>query len=124
MHARMRLSQSAACRGHNQRYDAPAARTVLYPYEADTPFDADYYHASHIPLARELWGEALTGVSVVHTLAGVSGEPMLSTIALFEFASMEAFQAAMAHPRAGELQADVPNFTRTTPQVQLGRTVR
>lgn len=95
--------------------------TVVYPYSADTPFDEAYYAGVHVPLIHDVWGDAVTGVSVHHAIAGLSGDPAFATIAQIEFASMAAFQAAMAQPRAGELQADLPNFSAVTPTVQLSR---
>lgn len=95
--------------------------TVVYPYAADKPFDEGYYLDKHIALAREVWGDAITDVSVHYALAGLAGDPPFAAVANLEFASMEAFQQAMAHPRAAEVQADVPNFSGVTPSVQLSR---
>ncbi|WP_375250737.1 EthD family reductase [Sphingomonas sp.] len=95
--------------------------TVIYPYDADKPFDEAYYSATHVPLCREVWGDAVTGVTVHHALAGLAGDPPFATIAQIEFASMEAFQQAMAHPRSAEVQADVPRFSGVTPMMQLSR---
>ena len=95
--------------------------TVAYPYDAAKPFDEAYYSAKHVPLVQEVWGDAVTGVTVHHALAGLAGDPPFSTIAQVDFASMEAFQQAMAHPRAAEVQGDVVNFAGVTPHVQLSR---
>lgn len=95
--------------------------TVVYPYDADQPFDQDYYTATHIALVHEIWGEAVTGVSVHYALAGLAGDPPFAAMAQIAFASMEAFQQAMAHPRAGELQADVANFSSVVPLTQISR---
>ena len=95
--------------------------TVVYPYDADKPFDEAYYASHHMPLVKEIWGDAVTGTTVYHALAGLSGEPAFSTIAQVEFASMEAFQQAMASPRSGEVNADIPNFSGVTPTFQLSR---
>lgn len=95
--------------------------TVMYPYAADKPFDADYYGNKHIPLAQEVWGDAVKDVQVYNALAGMGADPAFSTIAMIEFTSMEAFQQAMAHPRGPEVQADVANFTAVTPQIQISQ---
>jgi uncharacterized protein (TIGR02118 family) len=95
--------------------------TVVYPYDADKPFDEAYYADKHLGLIREVWGDAVTGVTVHHALAGLAGDPPYSTVAQVDFASMEAFQQAMAHPRAAEVQADVANFSGVTPAIQLSR---
>ena len=95
--------------------------TVVYPYDADKPFDEAYYADHHMSLVKEIWGDAVTGTTVHHALAGLSGDPAYSAITQIEFASMEAFQQAMAHPRSGEVNADIPNFTGVTPLLQLSR---
>ncbi|NJR78116.1 EthD family reductase [Sphingomonas corticis] len=97
--------------------------TVVYPYDADKPFDEGYFASTHVPLIREVWGDAVTGVTVHHALAGLSGDPAFATIAQVEFASMEAFQQSMAHPRAAEVQADVSNYAGVIPSIQLSRKV-
>ncbi len=95
--------------------------TVVYPYSAEHKFDEDYYLNTHIALAKEVWGDAITDVTVHYALAGLAGDPPFAALAHLEFASMEAFQQAMAHPRAAEVQADVPNFAKVAPSVQLSR---
>lgn len=95
--------------------------TVVYPYDASARFDDAYYIATHIPLAREVWGDAITDVTIHFALAGLAGDPPFSAIAHIEFASMEAFQQAMAQPRAAEVGADLANFSGVTPKTQLSR---
>lgn len=95
--------------------------TVIYPYAADKPFDEEYYASKHVPLLREVWGDAVKGITVHHALAGLAGDPPFATVAQVEFTSMEAFQQAMAHPRSAEVQGDTVNFAGVTPQVQLSR---
>lgn len=97
--------------------------TVVYPYAADKPFDEAYFTNTHLRLAKEVWGDAMTGVTVHHALAGLEGDPAYATIAQIEFTSMEAFQQAMAQPRSAEVQADVPNYSGVIPTIQLSRKV-
>lgn len=97
--------------------------TVAYPYDADKPFDEAYFSATHVPLLKEVWGDAVKDVTVHHAIAGTGGDPAFSTIAQVEFTSMEAFQQAMANPRSGEVQADVPNYAGVVPQTQISRRV-
>ena len=97
--------------------------TVVYPYSAEKPFDEAYFASTHVPLLKEVWGDAVKGVTVHHAVAGLSGDPAYATIAQVEFTSMEAFQQAMAQPRSAEVQADVVNYSGVTPTVQLSRQV-
>lgn len=95
--------------------------TVVYPYSAEKPFDEGYFSSTHVPLLKEVWGDAVKDVTVHHAVAGLSGDPAFATIAQVEFTSMEDFQKAMAHPRSGEVQADVVNYSGVTPTVQISR---
>lgn len=95
--------------------------TVLYPYEEGKTFDEEYFHGTHVPLLREVWGDAVTDVRVLHGEPGPGGAPQFVTIAEVEFASTEAFQQAMAKPRSAEVQADVPNYAQVVPTVQISR---
>jgi uncharacterized protein (TIGR02118 family) len=97
--------------------------TVVYPYAADKPFDEAYFANTHVPLLKEVWGDAVTGVTVHHALIGLDGDPAFATIAQVEFTSMEAFQQAMAQPRSAEVQGDVPNYAGVLPTIQLSRKV-
>ena len=97
--------------------------TVAYPYDAGKPFDEGYFAATHVPLLREVWGDAVTGITVHHALAGLAGDPAFATIVQVDFTSMEAFQQAMAQPRSAEVQADVMNYAGVVPLVQLSRKV-
>lgn len=96
--------------------------TVMYPFDAEKPFDEAYFHATHLPLVKEVWGDAVTGITCHHGVAGLGAEhPAFSTMVQIEFASMEAFQQAMGHPRAAEVNGDVPNYSAIAPTVQLSR---
>jgi uncharacterized protein (TIGR02118 family) len=95
--------------------------TVVYPFSAEHRFDEAYFASTHVPLLRDVWADAVTGVTVHHALAALSGDPAFATIVQVDFASMEAFQAAMAHPRSAEVHGDVPNYSGVTPLVQLSR---
>lgn len=95
--------------------------TVVYPHTAGASFDQDYYVATHMPLALDVWNGAATSATVHFALAGLAGDPPYVAMSQIEFVSMEAFQEAMARPRSAEVQGDVPNFTTITPLVQLSR---
>jgi uncharacterized protein (TIGR02118 family) len=95
--------------------------SIAYPYAADARFDADYFTGTHIPLCRDVWGDAVTGVTVHLAVAGLTGDPAFAAIAQVEFASMEAFQQAIGLPRNAEVQDDVPNYSSVAPLVQLSR---
>ena len=96
--------------------------TVLYPHHDGAKFDADYYVATHARLAEDIWHPK--AVTLVTGSDGPDGSKApFAMIAQFDFGSAEAFGKAMADPRLGELQADVPKFTDITPQMVIGQKV-
>jgi uncharacterized protein (TIGR02118 family) len=98
--------------------------TVLYPLTPGTTFDMDYYINSHLPLVRRLLEPM--GQREMRMYKGLSdggpGEPTFGVIAELFFDDMESLTAALvAH--GAETQADIPNFTDSTPIVQISETV-
>ncbi|WP_158774009.1 EthD family reductase [Cobetia sp. L2A1] len=93
---------------------------ILYPNGPQVVFDFDYYRNTHLPLVAELMGDALKDTQVDAGLdMGPQGEkaPYIAIGTLY-FASVEVFQAAFGL-HTEQLMADVPNFTNTTPVVQV-----
>ena len=95
--------------------------SVLYPASDGAKFDRAYYDATHIPLVKAAFsGTGLTGVRVLHALsAGGGGTAPYVAMAHLEFASPEALQASLGGPRAGEVMADIANFTDIQPITQV-----
>jgi len=82
---------------------------ALYKKPADpAAFDA-YYHATHVPLAKTLPG--LRGYQISHGPIGTpAGEAPLHLVAVLEFDSMAAIQAALTSPEGAATAADLGNF--------------
>ena len=94
--------------------------SVLYPSGAGSKFDMDYYLQHHIPMVQRRLGAPLKRVAVERGLAGGAPgapPPYLAACHLY-FESVEAFQGAFA-PHAGPIMSDVPNYTNTTPLIQI-----
>lgn len=91
--------------------------SVNYPATEGASFDHDYYKNSHVPLAQEIWSPAKAEID-----KGLPGQPNVAAVH-FYFESMDAFQAAMGSPRAGELMADVANYTTIAPTMQISEVV-
>ncbi len=94
--------------------------SVLYPNGSGSRFDLDYYLKSHIPMVQKRLGAPLKRVAVERGLAGGAPgapPPFLAAVHL-HFDSVEAFQGAFG-PHAGPIMADVPNYTNTTPVIQI-----
>ena len=95
--------------------------SVLYPNGPGSKFDLDYYLQRHVPMVQQRLGAALKRVAVERGLAGGAPgapAPFLAMAHLY-FDSVEAFQSAFG-PHAGAILADVPNYTNTTPVIQIG----
>jgi len=89
---------------------------VLYPAKAGARFDFDYYMATHIPLVREVFGAGLTSVEVQQPLSTADGSAApYVCMAHLRFESPETMATSTSHPRAGEVMADIANFTDITP---------
>ena len=88
--------------------------TVMYPKAEGSTFDLDYYAATHMPLVHKV----MPGVLKTEIDKPVMDGPYLCIGHLY-FESMATFGAAAGAPDAGQAQADIPNFTNTTPVMQI-----
>jgi uncharacterized protein (TIGR02118 family) len=94
---------------------------VLYPGGNGSRFDYDYYFSTHAPLVEKHFGPHLRQTILARTTASAPADPpAYHLIATFVFADQAAFDAAMAV--AEPVLADIPRFTDTTPQMQIGET--
>ena len=94
--------------------------SVLYPSGVGSKFDMDYYLQRHIPMVQRRLGAPLKRVAVERGLVGGAPgapPPYLAAAHLY-FESVEAFQGAFA-PHAEPILSDVPNYTNTTPLIQI-----
>ncbi len=88
-----------------------ATVAALYRKPADAAaFDA-YYHGTHVPLAKTLPGLRRYRVST-GPIASMAGEAPLYLVALLDFDSMAAVQAALASPEGAATAADLANFAQ------------
>jgi uncharacterized protein (TIGR02118 family) len=95
--------------------------SVLYPAQADGRFDQAYYDATHLPLVEAAFaGTGLKSLDVHRGLsAGDGGAAPFVLMAHLTFESPEALQASLTGPRAGEVFADIANFTNIAPVTQV-----
>jgi uncharacterized protein (TIGR02118 family) len=90
---------------------------VLYPRKDGAKFDLDYYHATHMPLAKKTWSShGLKSFSVTQ----LSPDNQYSIAAILEFDSQESIGRAMADPSTKEVMDDVPNFSSEKPVIVAG----
>lgn len=88
-----------------------ASVIALYKKPADAAaFDA-YYHGTHVPLAKTLPGLRSYHISS-GPIATPAGEAPLHLVAMLQFDSMAAIQAALGSPQGAATAADLANFAQ------------
>ncbi|MBD5634778.1 MAG: EthD family reductase [Candidatus Eremiobacteraeota bacterium] len=87
-----------------------AARLLaMYDVPADPTAFEQYYHGTHLPLAKRIPG--LRSYSINKgPIAAARGTSPYYLIATLEFDSLEAMQAGMSAPEGRAASADVANF--------------
>jgi uncharacterized protein (TIGR02118 family) len=99
--------------------------TVLYPNDAGSKFDMDYYLGTHCPLVQKNWGSAgMTSLQVIKGAATPDPDtpPPYQIVAILGFESLEAFQGAVANSGAA-VMGDIPNFTDVSPVIQINENI-
>ncbi len=95
--------------------------SVLYPHKDGYRFDHDYYANSHLPMVRDkLGGMGLVDTGIdkgIGTAAPDAPAPYVS-IGWLTFNTVEEVHAAFA-AHAGEIMADIPNYTDIEAQIQI-----
>jgi uncharacterized protein (TIGR02118 family) len=93
--------------------------TVLYPNSPGATFDMAYYTSKHLPMVQKKV-PACKGVAAEQGLGGAEpgSKPTYIALGHLLFDSVEAFQTGFG-PHAGEILADVPNYTNTRPVIQI-----
>lgn len=82
---------------------------AVYQQPADTAAFDDYYFNTHAPLAKTLPG--LRSYEVTQgDVMGTAGKHGAYLVAILEFDSMAAIEAAMASPQGQATAADLANF--------------
>lgn len=82
---------------------------VLYHKPDDPQAFDDYYHATHVPLAKKMPGLARYEINdgAMQSLAGDAGYHLIATL---EFTDRKALDAALRSAEGRATAADVPNF--------------
>jgi uncharacterized protein (TIGR02118 family) len=84
---------------------------ALYKKPADAAaFDA-YYYGTHVPLAKTLPGLRSYRVSTGPVASG-AGDSGLHLVAMLQFDSLDAIQAALTSPEGAATAGDLGNFAQ------------
>jgi uncharacterized protein (TIGR02118 family) len=81
---------------------------VLYNTPSDPAAFDRYYHHTHVPLANKIPGLRSNSISLGPVQALAGSAPHL--VAILNFDSMAALQAALASPEGAATAADLANF--------------
>jgi uncharacterized protein (TIGR02118 family) len=92
---------------------------VVYPAREGARFDADYYRATHIPLAMQIM--RADRVLLIEGVPNRGTPPPYVMICHFEFGSPDSLASAVAHPDMARVRADVIHFTDIKPLIMFGR---
>jgi uncharacterized protein (TIGR02118 family) len=94
--------------------------TVLYPNGSGAKFDMNYYVTRHMPLVRERCAPECRSIAAEAGVGGgAPGSPApYIAVGHLTFDSVAAFQKAFT-PHMAEIMGDIPNYTNTSPVIQI-----
>ena len=101
----------------------PATLTVLYPASEGATFDFDYYNSTHDGLVKQHMSGGLkefTAVKCLGTAPDMAASPYIVE-ARFVYETQDDLMAALG--AAGDVLADIANFTNVQPTVIIGETL-
>lgn len=94
---------------------------ATYQQPADTAVFDDYYFNKHVPLAKTIPG--LRSYEVTSSdVMGMAGKHGAYLVAILEFDSMEAIQAALGSPQGQATAADLANFAGAGVDLMMSET--
>ena len=98
---------------------------ILYPGGEGKTFDMDYYSKKHIPMVQSLLGDAMKGAGIDKGIgSNVPGAPATYlAIGYLYFETLAAYQDGMK-TNIQKIRADIPNYTNTTPVVQISEVIQ
>jgi len=98
--------------------------SVMYPNQAGSKFDFDYYHKTHMKLVREAMAPfGLVRTEVEKGLSGSAGQPApYLCIGHLYFDNVDGYDKAIQAAGA-KLRADIPNYTNIQPVRQAGELI-
>ena len=94
--------------------------SVFYPNGNGATFDMEYYRTKHMPMVQRLSDGACKGIAAEQGLSGAppgTPAPYIAAGHLL-FDSVEAFGAVLDRHGA-EIMADIPNYTKVQPVIQI-----
>lgn len=98
--------------------------SVMYPNKPGARFDHQYYRDKHMPMVKAKMGDACLRYTVDKGLAGGAPDAPATYVGMCQIFcdSVEAFQGSFG-PHAGEIMADIANYTDLEPVIQISEVV-
>ena len=98
--------------------------SIMYPQNAGTRFDHDYYRDKHLPLIKRRMGDALKYYTIDSGLSGGAPGTPAPYVGMCHLIcdSIESYHSGMG-PHAKEITTDIGNFTDRTPVTQISQVV-
>jgi uncharacterized protein (TIGR02118 family) len=98
--------------------------SVMYPTGEGKSFDMDYYLKTHRPLAHAVFGDALKRFDIDKGLSGPlpGSEPPYFAVGHLHFESPEIFIGIMMKDGT-KLMEDIPNYTNSSPTIQVSEVI-
>ncbi|MEO8122159.1 MAG: EthD family reductase [Rhodoferax sp.] len=94
---------------------------AIYQQPADAAVFDDYYFNKHVPLAKTVPG--LLSYEVTRgDVMGMAGKHGAYLVAILEFESMSAIQAALTSPQGQAVAADLANFAGAGVDLMMSET--
>ncbi len=93
---------------------------ILYPNGENKTFDMEYYATKHMPMAADLFGDALRAMEIEKGIANNVPDTPVPYLAIgyFYFDTLSDVENAMG-PNSKTLRADVLNYTNIKPIIQI-----
>ncbi len=94
---------------------------VVYPGDAQTPFDRTYYVEQHVPLVERMWSPL--GMQSISALFPSDGDRGPICVCICGFFDKAAVQAAIKDPQSRVIMDDIQHFTDSEPVQLVGESV-
>jgi uncharacterized protein (TIGR02118 family) len=98
---------------------------ITIAYKHGVKMDQDYYLTKHVPIVDKVWrAQGMQKAEIRKLTAAADGStPPYQIVASVYFPSLEAFQAALAHPSNAEVMGDIKNYYEGMPDIYFGDVV-
>lgn len=98
--------------------------SVLYPNGEGKKFDMNYYCETHLKMIKETTGAAIKKIEVEQGIVGGTPGAEATYIAMGHifFDTIDDFNTSFV-PHTNTFVSDIPNFTNSTPVIQISEVI-